>query len=130
MQGRKPYSRARLAMTLADAWNASRAIGRRSIHGNPGSVSDCGSGAPEAGVSWTKIPAVRIKRDWSKNEEKRTQRLRSPKVRWKYAVTTEPRRNERTEATDFVQASLGEETGRLLTPRAAKIVLPVCFGCQ
>jgi hypothetical protein len=71
------------------------------------------------------MPEIPIRSDWIRNDEKRTQRLRSPKVRWKYAVTAEPSRNERTETTDFVQASFGEETGRSDTPRAAKMVLPV-----
>jgi hypothetical protein len=64
---------------------------------------------------------------WKEKEAARTQRLRSPKVRWKAEIRAAPSRKERMEVRDLVQAREGVEMGRSLAPRARKIVLPVCF---
>jgi hypothetical protein len=64
---------------------------------------------------------------WKEKEAARTQRLRSPKVRWKAEMSAAPSRKERMEVRDFVQAREGVEMGRSFAPRARKIVFPVCF---
>jgi hypothetical protein len=62
---------------------------------------------------------------WNPNEAARTQRLRSPKARWKKDIDAAPKRKDMIAVSDFVQARSGVSTGREFTPRARKIVLPV-----
>jgi hypothetical protein len=62
---------------------------------------------------------------WKKNEDASTQRLRSPKVRWKKEIRAAPRRKERMAVRDLSQAKEGVSTGREFAPRARKIVFPV-----
>ena len=66
---------------------------------------------------------------WKEKEAASTQRLRSPKVRWKAEIRAAPSRKERMEVRDLVQAREGVEMGRSLAPRARKIVFPVCLSC-
>jgi hypothetical protein len=74
----------------------------------------------------TRIAAMIVTAIWKAKEAARTQRLRSPKVRWKAEMRAAPSRKERIEVRDLVQARDGVEMGRLLAPRARKIVFPVC----
>ena len=105
-------------------------MGIRSVLGKPGSVGDVvwfilDPGEPDELPRYTITPAIMIKKAWSVEDAARTQRFLSPNLRWNDAVATEPSRKAKTDATDFVQARRGEDTGRSETPRAAKIVLPV-----
>lgn len=73
----------------------------------------------------TSTAAKAVTSIWNENEAASTQRLRSPKVRWKYEIKAAPSRKERMAVRDLSQARSGVSTGRELTPRARKIVFPV-----
>ena len=89
--------------------------------GSPGRASDSLE-EPEC----TRIAEMVVTAIWKEKEAARTQRLRSPKVRWKAEMRAAPSRKERMEVSDLVQASDGVEIGRSFAPRARKIVFPVC----
>lgn len=74
----------------------------------------------------TKKADMAVTSIWKKKEVARTQRLRSPNVRWKLEMSPAPSKKDRMAVSDFVQASDGVSTGRELTPRARNIVFPVC----
>jgi hypothetical protein len=133
IEGKPPSPRTRLAIIFPAAWKARRDMGIRSVQGKPGSADsvvvrdgvNSEPGKPEELPRYTNTPAMTMKIAWSAKDAARTQRLRSPNLRWKEAVATEPSRKAKTDTTDFVQARRGDETGRSETPRAAKTVLPV-----
>jgi hypothetical protein len=76
----------------------------------------------------TSTAASAVTSIWKKNEDASTQRLRSPKVRWKEEIRAAPSRKERIAVRDLSQAREGVSTGREFAPRARKIVFPVCLG--
>lgn len=57
-----------------------------------------------------------------------THRLSGPRCRWNLEKNNAPRQNDRMAAKDFVQVYFGIVLGKSLTPRPAKIVLPVPRG--
>ena len=89
--------------------------------GSPGRAGDSLE-EPEC----TRIAEMVVTAIWKEKEAASTQRLRSPKVRWKAEIRAAPSRKERMEVRDLVQAREGVEMGRSLAPRARKIVFPVC----
>lgn len=134
-KGFKP--RTLLATTLPAAWKLSKPIATRSMVGKPiysgtpppnpkadGSPGFAGDSLVRPWV--TRVAAVAVTSIWKVNEAARTQRLRSPKVRWKAEMRPAPRMKLRIAVRDLVQASEGLPIGRELTPRARKMVLPVC----
>lgn len=136
--------RTRLATTLPEAWKLSKPMARRSIVGKPISRGIPPNIEPEVDVNagaegspgltgdslddpeCTSTAANAVTSIWNENEAASTQRLRSPKVRWKYEIRAAPSRKERMAVRDLSQAREGVSTGRELTPRARKIVFPVC----
>ena len=89
--------------------------------GSPGRAGDSLE-EPEC----TRMAEMMVTAIWKEKEAARTQRLRSPKVRWKAEMRAAPSRKERIDVRDLVQARDGVDMGRLLAPSARKIVLPVC----
>jgi hypothetical protein len=89
--------------------------------GSPGRAGDSLE-EPEC----TRMAEMMVTAIWKEKEAARTQRLRSPKVRWKAEMRAAPSRKERIEVRDLVQARDGVDMGRLLAPSARNIVLPVC----
>jgi hypothetical protein len=75
----------------------------------------------------TRMAAATVRAIWKAKEVARTQRLRSPKVRWNAEMRPAPSRKQRIEVRDLVQARDGVATGRSLAPRARKMVFPVCL---
>lgn len=73
----------------------------------------------------TSTAASAVTSIWNENEAASTQRLRSPKVRWKADIRAAPRMKERIAVRDLSQARDGVSTGREFAPRARKIVFPV-----
>lgn len=73
----------------------------------------------------TSTAASAVTSIWKKNEAASTQRLRSPKVRWKKEIRAAPSRKERIAVRDLSQAKEGVSTGSEFAPRARKIVFPV-----
>ena len=93
-----------------------------SAEGSPGRAGDSLE-EPEC----TRMAEMIVTAIWKEKEAARTQRLRSPKVRWKAEMSAATSRKERMEVRDFVQAREGVEMGRSFAPRARNIVFPVCF---
>jgi len=90
--------------------------------GSPGLAGDSLEDPEDTRMAEMIVTAI-----WKENEAARTQRLRSPKVRWKAEIKPAPSRKERIEVRDLVQARDGVAMGRSLAPRARKIVFPVCI---
>lgn len=91
--------------------------------GSPGLAGDSLEDPEDTRMAEMIVTAI-----WKENEAARTQRLRSPKVRWKAEIKPAPSRKERIEVRDLVQARDGVAMGRSLAPRARNMVFPVCFG--
>jgi hypothetical protein len=92
--------------------------------GSPGRAGDS-LDEPEC----TSTAVMAVTSIWKPKEAARTQRLRSPKVRWKKEIDAAPKRKLRIAVRDFTQARVGVSTGREFTPRARKMVLPVWWVC-
>ena len=83
------------------------------------------TGLPLECPSFTRTAETAIMSACSRNEMQSTQRFVAPRRRCSAVSSTLPSRKLRMLARDFVQAIRGAETGRSLTPSAAKTVLPV-----
>ena len=75
----------------------------------------------------TSAAASAVTSIWKEKEAASTQRLRSPKVRWKAEMSAAPRTKETMAVSDLSQAREGVLAGREFAPRARKIVFPVCL---
>ena len=73
----------------------------------------------------TSAAASAVTSIWKEKEAASTQRLRSPKVRWKAEMSAAPRTKETMAVSDLSQAREGVLAGREFAPRARKIVFPV-----